>query len=60
MKRRSTKNPLYIGAVKANVGHSGAAAGVTALVKVLLMLQKNTVPPHVGIKNSLNPIYRPG
>ena len=56
-KRRSTKNPLYIGAVKANVGHSEAAAGVTALMKVLLMLQKNAIPPHVGIKNSLNPKF---
>lgn len=54
-RRRSSKNPLYIGAVKSNVGHSEAAAGVTALIKVLLMLQKNTIPPHVGIKNSLNP-----
>ncbi|KAH8807225.1 putative polyketide synthase, partial [Xylogone sp. PMI_703] len=56
-RRRSSKNPLYIGAVKANVGHSEAAAGVTALVKVLLMLQKNAIPPHVGIKNSLNPKF---
>ena len=56
-KRRSVKNPLYIGAVKANVGHSEAAAGVTALIKVLLMLQKNAIPPHVGIKNSPNPIF---
>jgi monodictyphenone polyketide synthase len=56
-RRRSPNNPLYIGAVKANVGHSEAAAGVTALLKVLLMLQKNAIPPHVGIKNSLNPIF---
>lgn len=56
-KRRSAKNPLYIGAVKACVGHSEAAAGVTALIKVLLMLQKNAIPPHVGIKNSLNPKF---
>nr|UWK20204.1 polyketide synthase (PKS) [Trichoderma oligosporum] len=56
-RRRSSKNPLYIGAVKANVGHSEAAAGVTALVKILLMMQKNAIPPHVGIKNSLNPIF---
>lgn len=55
--RRNTKNPLYIGAVKANVGHGEAAAGVTALLKVLLMLQKNAIPPHVGIKNSLNPKF---
>lgn len=56
-KRRSSKNPLYIGAVKANVGHSEAAAGVTALLKVLLMMQKNAIPAHVGIKNSLNPKF---
>jgi len=56
-KRRSVKNPLYIGAVKANVGHSEAAAGVTALIKVLLMLQRNAIPPHVGIKNTPNPIF---
>lgn len=56
-KRRSVKNPLYIGAVKANVGHSEAAAGVTALIKVLLMLQKNAIPPHVGIKNTPNPVF---
>ncbi|KAK5633962.1 hypothetical protein RRF57_009676 [Xylaria bambusicola] len=56
-KRRGNMNPLYIGAVKANVGHGEAAAGVTALVKVLLMLQKNAIPPHVGIKNRLNPKF---
>ncbi|KAI0434440.1 putative polyketide synthase [Xylaria sp. FL1042] len=56
-RRRSSKNPLYIGAVKANIGHSEAAAGVSALVKVLLMMQHNAIPPHVGIKNSLNPKF---
>lgn len=56
-KRRSAKNPLYIGAVKANVGHGEAAAGVTAVIKVLLMLQNNAISPHVGIKNSLNPKF---
>lgn len=56
-KRRSQKNPLYIGAVKSNVGHSEAAAGVTALVKVLLMLEKGAIPPHIGIKNSPNPKF---
>ena len=56
-KRRSAKNPLYIGAVKANVGHSEAAAGVTAVLKVLLMLQKNAIVPHIGIKNSPNPLF---
>ena len=56
-RRRSSKNPLYIGAVKSSVGHSEAAAGVTALIKVLLMLQNNAIPPHAGIKNRLNPKF---
>ncbi|KAF2997726.1 putative PKS-like protein biosynthetic cluster [Neopestalotiopsis sp. 37M] len=54
-KRRSMRQPLHVGAVKANVGHGEAVAGVTALIKVLLMFQKSMIPPHVGIKNSLNP-----
>ena len=54
-RRRTSKQPLHIGAVKSNVGHGEAAAGVTALMKVLLMLQKGAIPPHVGIKNSINP-----
>lgn len=33
-----------------NSGHGEAASGVTALIKVLLMMQKNAIPPHVGIK----------
>ncbi|KAK4152557.1 conidial yellow pigment biosynthesis polyketide synthase [Chaetomidium leptoderma] len=49
-RKRPTDRPLYLGAVKANVGHGEAASGVTALVKVLLMLEKNAIPPHVGIK----------
>ena len=56
-KRRSMNNPLHIGAVKANVGHSESAAGITALIKVLLMLQKNAIPPHVGIKTEMNPRF---
>jgi len=49
-RKRPADRPLYLGAVKANVGHGEAASGVTALCKVLLMLKHNTIPPHVGIK----------
>ena len=52
--KRSTEQSLYLGSVKANVGHGEAASGVTALIKVLMMLQKNSVPPHVGIKKTIN------
>ncbi|KAK3301404.1 polyketide synthase [Chaetomium fimeti] len=49
---RPEDRPLFLGAVKANVGHGEAASGVTALIKVLLMLEKNTIPPHVGIQKN--------
>ena len=53
-RRRNAEQPLFLGAVKANVGHGEAASGITALVKCLLMLQKNAIPPHVGIKKTIN------
>lgn len=53
-RRRNAEQPLYLGAVKANVGHGEAASGVTALIKCLMMLKKNAIPPHVGIKGIIN------
>ncbi|KAK6206284.1 Conidial yellow pigment biosynthesis polyketide synthase [Colletotrichum tabaci] len=54
-KRRTSRQPLHIGAVKSNVGHGEAVAGATALLKVLLMFGREMIPPHVGIKAALNP-----
>ncbi|KAI9845249.1 MAG: Type I Iterative PKS [Sclerophora amabilis] len=50
-KRRST--PLYTGSVKANAGHGEASAGIMSLIKVLMMLKHNAIPPHVGIKSGI-------
>ncbi|KAF2230550.1 ketoacyl-synt-domain-containing protein [Viridothelium virens] len=51
---RNNHQPLHIGAAKSNVGHGEAAAGVTSLAKVLLMLKHSTIPPHCGIKTKIN------
>lgn len=56
-RKRPADRPLYLGAVKANVGHGEAASGITALCKVLMMLQKNSIPPHVGIKGEMNKTF---
>ncbi|RAK87875.1 ketoacyl-synt-domain-containing protein [Aspergillus costaricaensis CBS 115574] len=53
--RRRADQRLYLGAVKSNIGHGEAAAGISSLVKVLLMFQKNAIPPHIGIRSEVNP-----
>lgn len=49
-KERTAENPLLVGAVKTNVGHLEAAAGITGLVKVLLALRTEKIPPHLHFK----------
>ncbi len=49
-KSRGKDQPLYVGSAKANIGHGEGVSGVTSLVKVLLMMQHNTIVPHCGIK----------
>lgn len=48
--RRRKDQALYLGAAKANIGHGEGVSGITSLIKVLLMMQKNEIPPHCGIK----------
>lgn len=52
--RRGPTQSLHLGSAKANIGHGESASGVSALVKVLMMMQKNMIPPHCGIKNKIN------
>ena len=53
-KGRDSDQPLYLGSAKANIGHGEAASGVSSLIKVLLMMQKDTIVPHCGIKTRIN------
>ncbi|KAJ5009914.1 beta-ketoacyl synthase domain-containing protein [Colletotrichum sp. SAR 10_99] len=51
---REPTNPLYVGGIKANVGHGEAAAGITSVIKALMMFRENAIPPHAGIKTRIN------
>ena len=52
--QRGPEHPLNLGSVKANVGHAESASGVTSLIKVLMMMEENEIPPHCGIKTKIN------
>ncbi|KAL3478405.1 hypothetical protein BJX99DRAFT_269261 [Aspergillus californicus] len=52
--RRGPAQSLHLGSAKSNIGHGESASGVTSLMKVLLMMQENTIPPHCGIKTKIN------
>ncbi len=45
------KRPLVLGALKANMGHADAAAGIAGLIKAALAVQSGLIPPTPWFKN---------
>ncbi|RRS10215.1 SDR family NAD(P)-dependent oxidoreductase [Pseudoalteromonas sp. J010] len=44
---RDADNPLYVGSVKANLGHTEAASGVASVIKAALIAANKQLPPQV-------------
>ncbi len=50
-----TSGACYLGSLKASVGHLEPAAGIASLIKTLLMLTHETIPPQINLRR-LNPL----
>lgn len=45
--RRTPDNPLFVGALKPNIGHLESASGIAALIKSCLVLEHGVIPPNI-------------
>jgi len=50
--------PCAIGSLKPNIGHTGATAGLAALVKTALCLYQEIIPPLINFTTPANTIWR--
>lgn len=66
-KGHSQDNPLYLGAVKTNIGHLESAAGVASVIKTVISLQKKKIykllhfkklNPHIHLGDMRLPLHK--
>jgi enediyne polyketide synthase len=48
----NNKRDHYVGSIKANIGHTKAAAGIAGLLKAIKVVNKRIIPPITGCNNS--------
>ncbi|KAL3473255.1 hypothetical protein BJX99DRAFT_261563 [Aspergillus californicus] len=44
------ERPLFLGSIKANLGHSESTSGLAGVIKTVLALEKSIIPPLAGLE----------
>ena len=57
---RNPDSPLLVGSVKSNIGHLEWASGVASLIKSVLSMQRQTIPPHLNFLDPSPHVDWPG
>ncbi|KAI1339726.1 hypothetical protein F5Y15DRAFT_423599 [Xylariaceae sp. FL0016] len=52
--KKSSSDPLLIGSIKSNMGHSEPSSGIAGVMKAVLAIERGVIPPTIGIQ-TLNP-----
>ncbi|QKQ73737.1 type I polyketide synthase [Nostoc sp. TCL240-02] len=52
---RTDNQPCRISSVKTNIGHLEAAAGIAGFIKLVLLLHREQIPPHLNLQ-TINPV----
>lgn len=55
--QRPRSEPLYIGALKTNIGHLEGASGVASLIKAIMVLEKGIIPPNLWFEKANSEIF---
>ena len=47
---RRGHRPLYVGSAKSNIGHLESASGLAGLIKAVLILENEVIPPNYDLR----------